>query len=220
MAKTFSSADDDFYDEQELITSTTGQNLAKYGVNQDWYQTEVLTRKVVYVTARAVCKNPKTCTTAARKARDEAREDYQKILGQLVELLKALPTVTHTDLDDMKIAYDKGGGGRPGPVPFDSPDVTEDVSTIRYLKFTFRAKGSESRGKPLYVHGTELVGGFFAEQPEHVSQIKQSWFTTKSTLVIEFDEADRGKIFYYCVRWESRSGQKGPWSKIMSVMIP
>jgi hypothetical protein len=66
----------------------------------------------------------------------------------------------------------------------------------------------------------ELVGGFFPEKPVHVSELQRSWFSTKSPLVIEFDEADRGKIFYFCVRWESTAGKKGPWSEIFAIMVP
>jgi hypothetical protein len=220
MAKTFPEGEDAFYVKQDLITTKVGRNLAKFGVDAEWFQKTVVSKKVVYVAKYMLCKDPETCTTPARHARDRAREDYQDGLSQLVDLLKALPDVTEDDLDDMGIAYAKGGGNHPGLLPDDFPNVEEDVSVIRRVKFRFGILNSDTHSRPLYAHGTELVGGIFEEEPTHVSQIQRSWFTTRGTLVIEFDEADRGKIFYYCVRWESRSGQKGPWSKILKVRIP
>jgi hypothetical protein len=66
----------------------------------------------------------------------------------------------------------------------------------------------------------ELVGGIYAEEPKNVEDMLQSWFSTKSPLAIGFREEDRGKWFYFCVRWETTAGLKGPWSPIMKVMIP
>jgi hypothetical protein len=45
-------------------------------------------------------------------------------------------------------------------------------------------------------------------------------FDTDSPLEIEFDEADRGKIVWFAVRWENTRGQKGPWSEIFFAIIP
>jgi hypothetical protein len=39
-------------------------------------------------------------------------------------------------------------------------------------------------------------------------------------MTIDFEEEDRGKTFWYAVRWENTTGLKGPWSEIRSAVIP
>jgi hypothetical protein len=43
---------------------------------------------------------------------------------------------------------------------------------------------------------------------------------TRTSLTLEFDEPDRGKTVYFCLRWENTRGQKGPWSPIQKAIIP
>jgi peptide methionine sulfoxide reductase MsrA len=57
-------------------------------------------------------------------------------------------------------------------------------------------------------------------KPVHIKEVTRSYFDTHTPLVIEFDEEDRGKTFWYAVRWENTRGEKGPWSEIMSAIIP
>jgi hypothetical protein len=41
-----------------------------------------------------------------------------------------------------------------------------------------------------------------------------------SPLELTFDENERGKRVYFAVRWESGTVKKGPWSNILSAVIP
>jgi hypothetical protein len=79
---------------------------------------------------------------------------------------------------------------------------------------------SMSRAKPSYVLGAEIRYAILDRQPADVSELTQSMFEPHSPFVLWFDDLERGKTLYYCVRWESTSGEKGPWSKIMDVMVP
>jgi hypothetical protein len=47
-----------------------------------------------------------------------------------------------------------------------------------------------------------------------------SSFATHPPFSLPFDLADTGKRLWYAARWENTTGQKGPWSEIMSVIIP
>lgn len=37
---------------------------------------------------------------------------------------------------------------------------------------------------------------------------------------LTFDENQRGKTVYFALRWENTRGEKGPWSQIVSSIIP
>jgi hypothetical protein len=45
-------------------------------------------------------------------------------------------------------------------------------------------------------------------------------FDTTSPCILKFDEADRGKRVYFCLRWESNTNLKGPFGEIYSAIIP
>jgi hypothetical protein len=66
----------------------------------------------------------------------------------------------------------------------------------------------------------ELAARIGGEKPVNVHELTRSYFDTNSPLTIEFEEEDRGKTFWYAVRWENTTGEKGPWSEIQSVIIP
>jgi hypothetical protein len=233
MARTFPDAEDAFFDEQELITSKTSQNLAKYGLNQEWYQNEVLTRKVKYVTAHGICKDPSTCTASARKARDEARADYQEILSQLVDILKALPTVTHKELDDMKIAYGKGGGPEI-PVTTQRPLMRVRLITSGMIEIDFLNSESGKHGKPRGGSGILLALGIAGADPDdHDSdkyrmaapavdpeQLPFRMYVTKGKVILEFKKHQAGLQVEAASCWTNATGKRGPWSDIISITIP
>ena len=105
------------------------------------------------------------------------------------------------------------------PVATTIPYVQAVLNLIRHLRFDF--SGSEgSKAKPEGQHGMELVARIGGEKPAGVHELTRSYFDTHTPLTIEFTEEDRGKTFWYAVRWENTTGEKGPWSEIMSAVIP
>ena len=66
----------------------------------------------------------------------------------------------------------------------------------------------------------EMAGRIGGEKPANVHELTLSYFDTHTPLVIEFEEEERGKTFWYAVRWENNTGKKGPWSDIQSALIP
>jgi hypothetical protein len=47
-----------------------------------------------------------------------------------------------------------------------------------------------------------------------------SRFTRRHRELFDFDEADRGKIVYFCIRLENAKGAAGPWGPLLSTIIP
>jgi hypothetical protein len=70
------------------------------------------------------------------------------------------------------------------------------------------------------VHGAEIVWAILPEPPKDISELIHSAFCTASPFRLEFKESDRGKTVYLCVRWENTTGEKGPWTAILSAIIP
>ncbi|MDR1156180.1 MAG: hypothetical protein LBL04_15855 [Bacteroidales bacterium] len=51
------------------------------------------------------------------------------------------------------------------------------------------------------------------------ADLVHSVFATRSPHTFQFD-LSAGKCFYCCLRWENTRGEKGPWSEIMSAIVP
>jgi hypothetical protein len=51
-------------------------------------------------------------------------------------------------------------------------------------------------------------------------ELIHSSFDTHTPLRLTFDGTERGKTVYFALRWENTRGEKGPWSEIMSAIIP
>jgi hypothetical protein len=77
-----------------------------------------------------------------------------------------------------------------------------------------------SKAKPDGQHGMEMVWEIASEKPAHVRNLSHSAFDTRSPLTLEFDEEECGRTLWYAARWENTRGEKGPWSEILSIVIP
>jgi hypothetical protein len=56
--------------------------------------------------------------------------------------------------------------------------------------------------------------------PASVTELVNSDFDTATPFTLVFDESQRGQRLYFCLRWESTTGEKGPDGEIYSVVIP
>jgi hypothetical protein len=169
-----------------------------------------------YLTA----ENPTTRTPAAVKAFQNARSEFENELRKFIKShITYNPLVTDEDRVNMHLPIHDS---KPTPVqpPNSYPDFEVDSSIIRRLTLNFRDSGSTSKAKPRGVHGAEIRWSILDTPPELVDDIAGSAFTTRTPYTMEFTEVQRGKSVYFCMRWETGSGQKGPWSEIVKAIIP
>jgi hypothetical protein len=137
-------------------------------------------------------------------------------------MLKADPNVTEEDLKNLNILDGKGGRGTPNDPPKDVPHFNFFIGLLRHIIIYFGLYGKSMilRGRPKGVHGAEVRWGILDLAPKNIDDLHESSFMTASPFDFEFKEEDRGKFFYFCIRWENTTGQKGPWSEIVGVRIP
>ncbi|MDR3194065.1 MAG: hypothetical protein LBT76_02070 [Tannerella sp.] len=108
----------------------------------------------------------------------------------------------------------------PASVPESYPEALIFLAGFRQLKVVFREYGRSSRGKPLHVTGCEIRHAILDAPPASIDELVHSTFCTHSPCLFEFDESQRGKAVYFCLRWENTRGRKGPWSSIVMAFIP
>jgi hypothetical protein len=209
----------DFNERQDVITTKTQTNLATWGINQNWFTTVLLVEKLAWETAWTNYQDPALRTPLITFVKNEKRKAYEKVLRMLIRMLESDPLVSDDDRRAMGITIPDV---IPTPVkpPETYPEFIIDTSTIRCLTVLFWDLGSKSKAKPHGVHGAEICWAILDHQPLLVDELVHSGFCIRSPFKLTFDETDRGKAVYFCLRWENTRGEKGPWSEIVMAIIP
>jgi hypothetical protein len=204
---------------QDVITTKTQTNLSAWGINQTWFTTVLLVAKLAWVTAWTNYLDPALRTPLVTFIKNEKRKAYEKVLRILIRMLESNPLVSDDDRRAMSIAIPNAT-----PTPVKPPKTCLgfiiDTSIIHCLMILFWDLGSKSKAKPHDVHGAEICWAILDHQPLSVDELIHSGFCTRSPFKLTFDETDRGKTVYFCLRWESTRGEKGPWSEIVMEIIP
>jgi hypothetical protein len=205
--------------EQETISTAALTNYSNWGLDYNWLTTELAPTKARWVSAYAAYVPKETRTPLLTFEKNESRKSYEPRLQKLVKILQASTLVTDDDRKAMGI-YVAPPHHTPIPPPTTLVEFEIDSSVIRCLTVRFHNAGSTSKAKPHGVHGAEIRWMMSDTPIINVEDLHQSSFDTHTPFTIEFKGEDRGKTVYFCLRWENTTGQKGPWSEIVSAIIP
>ena len=217
-SKTIPRKDADFNVWQNIIAQAAIDNSSQWLLDSDWLNSPFAPARQAWAEAWAAYENPATRTTLMVAAKTERRAEYEKLLSILVNNLRANTRVT----DDERLAVGITVPDRkptPAPVPATYPVASIDTSVIRRLGIHFRDSAATSTAKPKGVHGAEIKWVIADEKPT-VDALTQSSFDTRTPYTMEFDDANRGKTVWMCLRWENTRGEKGPWGEMINAIIP
>jgi hypothetical protein len=131
------------------------------------------------------------------------------------------PSVTDEDRQRMGLpVYTKSRS--PVPVPKSVPVLTVHIKNPRELLVYYHDSETGKRGKPVNVHGVEILVAILDHFPTDIEkEFNQSVFDTSPPCALRFAEYERGKRVYLCGRWEiQREGEKGPLGEIIEAVIP
>jgi hypothetical protein len=194
-------------------------NLQRFGVSQEVI-VPLMSLRSDFEEKYAVAMAPSTRTRATVLAKNNAMNALKKALRTFIkEYLTYNHLVTDEDRDNLGVPIHKTGHS-PLPDPTTYPEFTVDSSTIRVLVIHYRDAGSENRAKPFGVHGVEIKWGFSETPIVNPDDLPHSAFDTSTPFRLEFRGEDRGKTIWFCLRWENMRGVKGPWSEIVSAIVP
>jgi hypothetical protein len=88
------------------------------------------------------------------------------------------------------------------------------------LRIAYHDSETGKKAKRKDIHGCEIRTAILATPPQSAEEIQHSEFSTRTPYTLESDLSLRGKTVYFCLRWENTLGKKGPWSEILSAVIP
>jgi hypothetical protein len=211
--------DSDFHQWVSNFFTIIVQILTRLGIPQAAL-TAVDTLRLTWNSKYAIAEAPTTRTKAAVREKNVARRSLEKALRAFIkEYLTYNSKMTDGDRDNLRLPIHKTTR-TPSPDPKTKPGLRIDSSVIRQLIIFFRDEDSDSRAKPEGVHGVELRWAILDAFPASIDALIHSAFDTKSPFTLIFDESDRGKMVFFCLRWENTRGVKGPWSEIVMAIIP
>jgi hypothetical protein len=194
-------------------------NLQRFGIAESVIAPLVSLRED-FETKYATAIAPATRTKASVLAKNNAIKALKKAIRAF---LKEYITFNHlvTDEDRKNLGLHIRKDSRTSvSVPVTYPLFTVDSSTIRVLLILFRDAAGEGRAKPDGVRGAEIKWGFSDTPIVNPDELPFSAFDTRSPFRLEFRGEDRGKTVWFCLRWENTRGEKGPWSEIVSAIVP
>ena len=206
------------------LTATANRDRMGFAAGSapgQWFDTEFVPKHEAFKAAFADWQNPAERTPTKTVKLAEAEEAFKTVYRKLYNgFLKESPLVTDDDLVAMGLPK-RNTTRTPAKVADTSPDSDIDTSVPGQVGFNFYQRGgAHRRGKPEDQHGAEIAYVISDTKPARWDDLTVSKFATRSPYTVRFENDLRGKTLYYALRWENTRGEKGPWSEIMSVIIP
>ncbi|MDR0560148.1 MAG: hypothetical protein LBG92_08245 [Prevotellaceae bacterium] len=213
------SRDVDFLQWTNNFMNYLGSALTRLNFPEDKYQSLVLLQSD-FEQQLTAAKTPATRTSLSVKAKNVARSVLEKELRQYIKAYLTY-SVDITDVDRNGLGLPVHKTSRtPSPVAETYPDYEIDSRVIRRLTVHFFDSTNRSKAKPAGQHGAEIRWGIFDAPPTSIDALSHSVFDTRTPMTLSFDENQRGKVVYFCLCWENTRGEKGPWSEIISAVVP
>jgi hypothetical protein len=218
-SKTIPRSDHDFDVAQNKITVRALANIDPYGLNESWMTNTLTPAKTRWDNAWSVYNSPTVERThSITSEKNNARTAYLPPLEKLVEMLKASPTVTQTDLELMGIHIpDKIRTPAPpihvrGIVEVDFKEVQEHTLSVRDVDTKSTAKPAHARGFDIH----RKIGGEPPVSDEDWTFVAEA---PHSPHTLVYNQSQSGQRVYYRVRWVNTRGVPGPWSEPVSAVI-
>lgn len=163
-------------------------------------------------------KSPdRTSVIVAQK--NEARETLTGLIRGMVEFRLKNPIITDDQLISLGL-HVKDKTLTPVPPPDKSPKVNLRVVANRCIEVMFQDQDTTSKAKPTGWPGVVVAYAILSTPPANQDELTHTVLATRTPYILEFKEEDRGKIVYIALRWQNTKGQVGPWSELMSTIVP
>ena len=190
------------------------------GQNGRWYDQTYMPKLILYVAAYNTWANPATSTPVAFDNLKDAEKAFFPLYRDFHATVKASPLVTNGQLEEMGLPRRHSGGRQPHPV--DSIFIYLNVIPIGNLaiKVAFENRDTGKSVIPYYLNGALLYYQVSDAPVVDQNELTQSELATHSPYGKVFDPTQRGKYFSVAARWQNRRGETGPWSEIVTVIIP
>ena len=209
------------YDYQRNAITLSTSNAAPWAIPAA-KMTALATQRTAYELKYAIANNPDTQSPAATAARDKEWATLEALLVDLYDHnLINNAAIAMADKVALHIHFTGGNSGVPTPAPTTAPIVSlvpEEVSMLHVVYSDPSAPGTHY--KPANVAFCELIYKVGAPAPTGIAEATERYNVARSHESIVFAPEDRGKTVYAYARWVNKNGKNGPWSNMVSAIIP
>ncbi|MDR1283069.1 MAG: hypothetical protein LBK99_19935 [Opitutaceae bacterium] len=167
-----------------------------------------------------IAQSPATRTSPAIHAKNHARQAYDHLLREFVaEHLASSKKVTDEDRKNLGIPVHKTTHTHI-TAPATHPVAEQHGNQPGLVELHFRDEQGTRRGKPRGARCAEVASDVRDTPPADPSEFAHSEIATRSPFKKQFRADQRGLKMYYAMRWESPTGEKGPWSPLSFHIMP
>jgi hypothetical protein len=202
-----------------VLISYLQANLARFNIAETVFA-PIKALYDTYVAKYNLASDPATKTPVATTEKKEAEKS---LTSNLRPFLKAYvsynPAVTEGDKRSMELPLHQSSRSSVPP-PNTYPDLTVGTGIIRHLKLHFRDHETKKRAKPNGVTCVVVRWAILTTPPTSVEELPNLALDTSSPYDLAFSESQRGSWVYACMAWQNAKGERGPWSEIVSAIIP
>ncbi|MDR0873624.1 MAG: hypothetical protein LBN27_09220 [Prevotellaceae bacterium] len=198
-------------------------NFGKFGVegtSAAWVNNVFKPAQTNYGNAVLAWQNEAERTPAKITTLHTTHDALVPLYRELNKMLRGLPTVTDTDLQEMALPKRSASGHTPVPVPASYPVASIDIGTIRHLTLHYTDSHTGKRGKPHGVAGAVIRWAILPEPPIDVEDLRNSILDTATPFSLDFREDERHQTVYFCLAWQNTRGERGVWGEIIRAIIP
>ena len=211
--------DDEFDIFQTNVFTTSSANYAKWLISNQVISA-LGTPRTKWMNAYNLYKNPLTRSPLVTQDKIDARKDYEPALRTFIQgQLMHNTFVTDGDRRSMGLPIHDTTPS-PAPAPETRTEMDVVFKEIMQHDIHVRNSGSKTSGKPPHVAGFELWRHIGGDQEPSYDDMQLIGQITHSPHKVKYPAADRGKKVWYISRWVSTRGEPGPWSEIVSALVP
>lgn len=194
--------------------------MARLNFPNDRYQ-KLTVERDDFTLKLETAEEPLTRTPVAVEAKHRSRKILESDVREVVKAyLMYNPLMTDEDRKAMGLPIHKTTRTH-SPIATSYPDFDIDSSVIRRLSIFFYDQGQKtSKAKPAGQHAVGIKWAILPSPPASLQELTGSAMDTRTPFTLNFDESERGKTVYICLCWVNTREEEGPWSEIMSAIVP
>lgn len=170
----------------------------------------------------AIANNRSTQNPSTTAGRDEAWDKYEPDLVYLLNhYILNNEAISAEDKKALNIHTNEGNSTAPAPAQITAPIVSlvaEEASVLHVLYASAGTPGIHS--KPANVAFCEIAYKVGEPAPTAIADCTARYNIARSHEGITFEPQYRGKTIYAFARWVNKNGKQGPWSGVISSIIP
>jgi hypothetical protein len=171
-----------------------------------------------FASLQAMADSPSRTTVIVAK-KNAARYSLEKKIRELVNFQLNNPVITSTERIAMGL-HVRSGKYSTVSRPETRPELEIAIVDFRRLKIIFRNKGSINNAKPYMIIGAVIAYAILDAPPDSLDAFTRMELATRSPYILEFTEKERGRTVYIIICWQNKKGERGPWSEIVSAIVP